>query len=108
MCLFLASRMPSTAVTYSPDIMTQVDETLRTLGFDLKGLVKAFDLKTVGLLTLLVVAAIFLFDIINYGYASYAGSPSSYTSYGRSLVTNAAKVWDQRGQLGFASDLRSG
>ena len=100
--------MPSPALTYSPDIMTQVDQTLRTLGFDLTSLVKTFDLKTVGLLTVLVVAAIFLFDLVNYGYASYGSSSSSYTSYGRSLVTNAAKVWDQRGELGFASGLRNG
>lgn len=103
--------MPSPAVTalpLSPDFMTQVDQTLRTFGFDLKGLVKAFDLKTVGLLTLVVVGAIILFDIIHYGYASYAGNTSSYTSYGRSLATSAAKVWDQREQLGFASELRNG
>lgn len=102
--------MPSPAVTlpYSPDFMTQVDQTLRTFGLDLKGLVKAFDLQTVGLVTLIVVAAIIIFDVISYGYASYAGTSSSYTSYGRSLVTSAAKVWDQREQLGFASELRSG
>ncbi|XP_063840662.1 uncharacterized protein LOC135089220 [Scylla paramamosain] len=101
--------MPSPALTtYSPDLMTQVDQTLRTLGFDLTSLVKSFDIKTVGLLTLVVIGAIFLFDLIHYGYASYAGSSSSYTSYGRSLVTSAAKVWDQRDQLGVASGLRNG
>ncbi|XP_050692918.1 uncharacterized protein LOC126983830 [Eriocheir sinensis] len=103
--------MPSAGITtlpFSPDFMTQVDQTLRTLGFDLKGLVKAFDLKTFGLVTLVVVAAIILFDIIHYGYASYAGETSSYTSYGRSLATSAAKIWDQREQHGFATELRNG
>lgn len=103
--------MPSALIPdlpISPDFMTQVDHTLRTFGFDLKGLVKAVDLQTVGLVTLVVVAAIIIFDIIHYGYASYAGATSSYTSYGRSLATSAAKVWDQREQLGFASELRNG
>lgn len=103
--------MPAAGITtlpFSPDFMTQVDQTLRTFGFDLKGLVKAFDLQTVGLVTLVVVAAIILFDIIHYGYASYGGETSSYTSYGRSLATSAAKIWDQREQLGFASELRNG
>lgn len=88
--------------------MTQVDQTLRTLGFDLTSLVKTFDIKTVGLLTLVVIGAIFLFDLLHYGYAGYAGTSSSYTSYGRSLVTSAAKVWDQRDQLGLPSGLRNG
>ncbi|XP_045118561.1 uncharacterized protein LOC123508746 [Portunus trituberculatus] len=101
--------MPSAALTtISPGIMTQVDQTLRTLGFDLTSLVKTFDIKTVGLLTLVVIGAIFLFDLIHYGYAGYIGTSSSYTSYGRSLVTGAAKVWDQRDQLGLASGLRNG
>lgn len=104
--------MPSTiAATVAPaasTLMYQVDQSLRTLGFDLKSLVKSFDIQTVGLLTLLVVAGIFLFDFFNYGYSSYYGDTSSYTSYGRSLVTTAAKVWDQRDHLGLNPYVRGG
>ncbi|XP_071530500.1 uncharacterized protein [Panulirus ornatus] len=104
--------MPSTvAVTAAPvasSLMYQVDQSLRTLGFDLKSLVKSFDLQTVGLLTLLVVVGIFLFDFLNYGYSSYYGDTSTYTSYGRSLVTTAAKIWDQRDELGVNPYVRGG
>ncbi|KAG7156269.1 uncharacterized protein LOC121853794 [Homarus americanus] len=104
--------MPSTVVTSTlpaaTAVMHQVDESLRTLGFDLKSLVKAFDLQTVGLLTLVVVVGIFLFDLLNYGYSSYQDDSSTYTSYGRSLVTTAARVWDHREQLGLNPYVRGG
>ncbi|XP_066977552.1 uncharacterized protein [Macrobrachium rosenbergii] len=89
-------------------LMNKVDEQLRTAGYDLKSFIKSIDLHTVGFLTLLVVAAIFLFDLLNYGYSAYLGNTSSYSSYGRSLVTNAAKVWDQREQLGFNNVITRG
>ncbi|XP_053634215.1 uncharacterized protein [Cherax quadricarinatus] len=89
-------------------IMQQVDQSLRTFGFDLKSLVKALDLQTIGILTLVVVLAIVLYDIISYNYSSYHGDLSSYSSYGRSLVTTAAKVWDQREELGLNPYVRGG
>ncbi|XP_042869169.1 uncharacterized protein LOC122251345 [Penaeus japonicus] len=101
--------MPATTIAPLGTLMYQVDETLRTFGFDVKSLVKSLDLQTFGLLTLLVVGAVFLFDFLNYGYASYyTGDISEHTSYGRSLVTTAAKVWDQRDQLGLNPYVRGG
>lgn len=108
----MPSTLVATAATVAPaaaTLMTKVDDSLRTLGFDLKGLVKSIDLQTVGLLTLIVVVGVFLFDFFNYGYQSYlAGDTSSYSSYGRSLVTNAARLWDQRGELGLNPYVRGG
>lgn len=102
--------MPAAAAAAAPlgTLMYQVDETLRTFGFDIKSLVKSLDLQTFGLLTLLVVGAVFLFDFLSYGYASYTGDAAGHTSYGRSLVTTAAKVWDQRDQLGLNPYVRGG
>ncbi|KAK3864237.1 hypothetical protein Pcinc_030057 [Petrolisthes cinctipes] len=102
-------KMPSAAAaipTAAETVIHTVDHGLRTLGYDLKSLVKAFDLQTVGLLTLVVIAGIFLFDLFSYGYSSYAGNTSTYASYGRSLVFNAAKIWDQRDELGVDSSMR--
>ncbi|ROT71837.1 hypothetical protein C7M84_009808 [Penaeus vannamei] len=48
------------------------------------------------------------FDFLSYGYASYTGDAAGHTSYGRSLVTTAAKVWDQRDQLGLNPYVRGG
>lgn len=82
-------------------IMYQVDEQLRSAGFDLRTFVKSIDLHSIGFLTLLVVGCIFLFDLLSYGYYAYLGNASTYSSYGRSLVTNAAKAWDRREELGL-------
>ncbi|KAK8404136.1 hypothetical protein O3P69_000297 [Scylla paramamosain] len=66
-----------------------MERSLRTLGFDLTNMLKTLDLQTVGLLGLLILAGILLFDLFakgsNYGHASYPGSLGSgtYASYGR-------------------------
>lgn len=96
------------ATAAASTIMQKVDQNLRTFGFDLKSLVKGFDLQTFGILTVVVVLAIVLFDIFSYGYSSYHGDTSSYSSYGRSLVTSAARVWDEREKLGLNPYVRGG
>ncbi|CAL4135883.1 unnamed protein product [Meganyctiphanes norvegica] len=82
-------------------IMTQVDSSLRFLGFDLQDFIKNLDIQTVGLFTLVVVAGVFLFDFLGYGYSTYQGTTSAYSSYSRSLTTGAAKFWQNREILGF-------
>lgn len=94
--------MQTPVATVSPAAVV-LDQSLRSLGFDLGGLLKSVDVQTVGVVALFVLLGILLFDIFNYGYTAYAGDPSSYVSYGRSLATSAAKIWDERDQLGLSS-----
>ncbi|XP_045118570.1 uncharacterized protein LOC123508752 [Portunus trituberculatus] len=67
----------------------QIERSLRTLGLDLSNTLRTLDLQTVGLLGLLILAAIILFDLFgkgsNYGHATYPGSVGggTYASYGR-------------------------
>ncbi|XP_042869189.1 uncharacterized protein LOC122251363 [Penaeus japonicus] len=100
--------MPATA-TVASTAAAAAENSLRTLGFDLKSLFTVANLQTFGILAVLVLGVVLIFDFFNYGYTSYAyGDTSTYTSYGRSLVTSAAKVWDQRDQLGFSNHVRGG
>ncbi|KAK7080628.1 hypothetical protein SK128_013378 [Halocaridina rubra] len=98
-----ASVIATAASNINPStIMQTVDDQLQRAGFDLKSLVKAVDLSTLGLLTLVIIGGVLLFDLLSFGYLSYYDrNTSSYTSYGRSLVTNAAKFWDSREQYGL-------
>ncbi|KAK3870595.1 hypothetical protein Pcinc_024178 [Petrolisthes cinctipes] len=94
--------MHSPVTTINPAAAV-LDQSLRSFGFDLGSLLKSVDVQTVGVVALFVLIGILLFDVFNYGYTSYAGDSSSYVSYGRSLATSAAKVWDEREQLGLSS-----
>jgi len=92
-------------------LMTQMDGTLRLLGFDLQEFVKDLDIQSVGLFTLVVVAGVFLLDFLGYGYSAYQGTTSAYSSYSRSLTTGAAKAWQSRDELGvnpFLNGIRDG
>ncbi|KAK4311384.1 hypothetical protein Pmani_017108 [Petrolisthes manimaculis] len=95
--------MHAPVTTINPAAAAVLDQGLRSLGFDLGSLLKSVDVQTVGVVALFVLIGILLFDVFNYGYTSYAGDTSSYVSYGRSLATSAAKVWDEREQLGLSS-----
>ncbi|XP_047491637.1 uncharacterized protein LOC125040897 [Penaeus chinensis] len=100
--------MPATT-TAATAAAAVAENSLRTLGFDLKSLLTTANLQTFGILAVIVLGILLIFDFFNYGYTSYAyGDTSSYSSYGRSLITSAAKVWDQRDQLGFSNHVRGG
>ncbi|XP_042869174.1 uncharacterized protein LOC122251350 [Penaeus japonicus] len=71
---------------------------LRSLvnSFDLKGLVNKLDIQTVGLVALVVVAAVFLFELFS----------KSYAPYGRSLLSSAAHAWDDGDQWNLKESAR--
>ena len=84
--------MPSTvAVTPFGDataMMNQVDGALRYFGYDVPSIVKNFDLKTVGLVTLAIVFAIIIFDLVSTTFAAPV--------FGRSLTSTIAETWLER------------
>ncbi|CAL4091427.1 unnamed protein product [Meganyctiphanes norvegica] len=104
--------MPSAAaIETASTLMTKLDTGLKTVGFDLKDWVKNLDIQSVGLFTLVVVAAVFLFDFGSYYWSSYTGASGAYSSYGRSLATGAAKAWIHRDEFGldnYIEDVRGG
>merc|ERR1712002_403457 len=108
----ITAKMPSvTAIETASTLMNTLDTGLRTVGFDLKDWVKNLDIQSVGLFTLVVVAAVFLFDFASYYFSSYTGKSAEYSTYGRSLATGAAKAWIHRDQFGFDNyiqDVRGG
>ncbi|KAK7086638.1 hypothetical protein SK128_020709 [Halocaridina rubra] len=89
-------------------LMYQFDNQLNRAGYDLKGLFRSIDIHTIGFLTLVVVGAVLLFDLINYGISVYLGHTSTYSSYGRSLATNAARLWEHRDQYDLSALGRGG
>ena len=72
-------------------LMNQVDRTLKYFGSDLTSMVNNFDLKSVGIIAIVIVAGIFLFDLIGTGF----GAPF----LGRSLSSSAAQLWQDRPQI---------
>lgn len=101
--------MPASALHHADSLMTNVDSALRTVGYDLPSLIKSVDLKTVGLVTGAVILGLLLFDVITQWFGgSYANDVSSYSTYGRSLAVSAAKVWDQKDELGLLEGVRGG
>ncbi|XP_068226360.1 uncharacterized protein [Palaemon carinicauda] len=66
-------------------------------GYNLQHIIKNLDFKVIGWLALLTVAAIFLIDLFN----------RSYPSYARSMAFTAANFWENnKVQLGFGHDGR--
>ncbi|XP_071530501.1 uncharacterized protein [Panulirus ornatus] len=78
--------MPTNALAPA---MYQLQESLSS--FDLKHWIANLDFKTVGVLALVVVGVLFLFNLLT----------KSYAPYGRSLLYSAANAWDNRDQLGL-------
>ena len=102
--------MPSAALQQADAIMTNVDSALRTVGYDLPSIIKNIDFKTVGLVTGAIILGLLIFDVLTQWLSSSFKDDdfSSYSSYGRSLAVGAAKVWDQRNEIGLLDGVRGG
>lgn len=99
--------MPASALHHADNIMTNMDSALRTVGYDLPSLIKSIDLKTIGLVTGAIVLGLLLFDVISQWFGgSYTDDVSSYSTYGRSLAVNAAKIWDKKDELELLEGVR--
>ncbi|XP_071530502.1 uncharacterized protein [Panulirus ornatus] len=75
-------------------IMYQLQESLRNV--DLRYLVSTLDIQTIGVLSLVVVAVIFLLDLLT----------KSYAPFGRSLLSSAVHAWGISDQLGLNDAVR--
>ena len=91
--------MPSTIATPlafngfdTTAVMNQVDGALKYFGFDLVDLTKKFDIKTVGIVALVVILGIVIFDIFSFNFARAGATPL----LGRSMAVTAAKAWIDR------------
>ncbi|CAL4135886.1 unnamed protein product [Meganyctiphanes norvegica] len=88
-------------------LMSQADVSLRSLGFDLKQYFQSFDLQTVGVVVLVAALGLFLFNLLSYAYATYTGRSDGFRPYGRSLITGAARAWQDKDHWGI-NDVRGG
>ncbi|CAL4125616.1 unnamed protein product [Meganyctiphanes norvegica] len=88
-------------------LMSQADASLRSLGFDVKQYFKNFDLQTVGVVVLVAALGLVLFNLLTYAYVAYTGRSDSFSPYGRSLVTGAARAWQDKDTWGI-NDVRGG
>lgn len=101
--------MPASALHHADNIMTNVDSALRTVGYDLPSLFKTIDIKTVGLVAGAIIIGLLLLDVIAQWFGGkYTDDVSSYSTYGRSLAVGAAKIWDQKDELGLLKGVRGG
>lgn len=84
--------MPSAAVSAAAASATHhLDHSLRSLGLDLTNVLRNFDLHTVSLLGLLLLAGVLLFDVFTKGIRpSYSTPTTTYGSYGRTGIASAA------------------
>ncbi|XP_050693352.1 uncharacterized protein LOC126984034 [Eriocheir sinensis] len=83
--------MPSAAVSAAASATQHLNHSLRSLGFDLTNIFGNFDLHTVSLLGLLLLAAVLLLDVFSKGSnrPSYFPNTTTYGSYGRNGLASS-------------------
>ncbi|XP_076069320.1 uncharacterized protein LOC143041381 [Oratosquilla oratoria] len=102
----------STAQTIT-SLALQAERALSASGFDLTTYLKEVDLGAVGLLAILGVLVYFAIEgliavIPSYYADSTYYEPSSYLSYGRSLLSASAKAWPEIRKELASEDTRGG
>ncbi|XP_076069806.1 uncharacterized protein LOC143041685 [Oratosquilla oratoria] len=89
--------MATTTIAPS-DVMSQLDQNLRSYGVDMRELrhyIKYIDIQTLGVFAIMVIICIFIFDSLAYLFAYFKGTTSHYSSYGKSILASSAKVWPE-------------
>lgn len=84
--------MPSAAISAAAASATHhLDHSLRSLGLDLTNVFRTFDLHTISLLGLIILAGILLFETVTKGTRPGYGTNygTSYGSYGRTGIASA-------------------
>ncbi|MCL4138175.1 UNVERIFIED_CONTAM: hypothetical protein GTU68_005741 [Idotea baltica] len=88
--------------------MHGVDKILRHIGYNLPTAIGAVNIKAICFILALLFLGAILFDWVSYSLASSIGDTSSYSGYGRKVITTAADLWDQRNIIGLGPYLRNG